>query len=206
MKLLLNQLLQAARLVLALQPLYLLALIATDYVAPPELRRAQMAHIPPPPASGYDTIECVALAIGLEPGGGGLHNAIMAARPLSEGNPCQSLPATIAKSPTVTWLPYPRYWHGYRVVLDPLTAWLPMYPVRYLMLAAMIAALTWFAFELRSLVGTEAALALIRPTAGLSDLWVNWNYGAQTIAIIVIFAGSAVAARHARKLDSNLIL
>src|ERR1700748_525851 len=144
MKLLLKQLFRAALLVLALQPLYLLALIATDYVAPPELRRAQMAHIPPPPASGYDTIECVALGIGLEPGGVGLHNAIMAARPRTGGTPCQSLTAANAKDPAVTWQPYPRYWHGYRVVIDPLTAWIPMYPARYLMLAGMIAALTWF--------------------------------------------------------------
>jgi len=197
---------RAALLVLALQPIYLLALVATDYVAPVELRRERMRHIPPPPVGGDDTIECVALAIGLEPGGVGLHNAIMAARPLSEGTPCDSLPAAIAQKPTVTWLPYPGYWHGYRVVLDPLTAWIPMYPVRYLMLAALIAALTWFAFELRLLVGAEAALALIVPTVVLTDLWVNWNYAAQTLAHVVIFAGSAVAARCARRPDGNLIL
>src|SRR3984957_8490343 len=154
-----KRLCRAALLVLALQPLYLLALVATDYVAPPDVRRERMQRIPPAP--GNDNIDCIALAIGLEPGGIGLHNAIMAARPLSEGTPCDSLPATISKKPGVTWLPYPRYWHGYRVLLDPLTAWLPMYPVRYLLLAAMIAALTWFAFELRLLVGADAALALI---------------------------------------------
>jgi hypothetical protein len=194
----------AALLVLALQPLYLLALVVTDYLAPPEVRRERMQRIPPAP--GNDPLDCIALAIGFEPGGAGLHNAIMAARPLSEGTPCDSLPATIAKKPGVTWLPYPRYWHGYRVVLDPLTAWLPMYPVRYLMLAAMIAAFTWFAFELRSLVGADATLALIVPTIVLTDLWISWNYAAQTIAIIVIFAGSAAAARKARDPDSNLIL
>jgi hypothetical protein len=199
-----KRLCRAALLVLALQPLYLLALVATDYVAPPEVRRERMQRIPPAP--GNDTIDCVALAIGFEPGGVGFHNAIMAARPLSEGTPCDSLPATIAQKPGVTWLPYPRYWHGYRVLLDPLTAWLPMYPVRYLMLAGMIAALTWFAFELRFLVGADAALALIVPTVVLTDLWLNWNYAAQTIAIIVIFAGSAVAARKARDPESNLIL
>ncbi len=206
MKLQLKRLCRAALLVLALQPLYLLALVATDYVAPPELRRVRMAHLPPPPAGGGDSIECVALAIGFEPGGVGLHNAIMAARPLSQGNPCQSLPATIAKDPAVTWLPYPRYWHGYRVVLDPLTAWLPMYPVRYLMLAALMAALTWFAFELRFLVGADATLALIVPAVVLTDFWVIWNYAAQTLVMITIFAGSAVVARRARHPDSNLIL
>jgi hypothetical protein len=193
----------AALLVLALQPLYLLALVATDYVAPPEVRRERMQRIPPTPD---DTIECVALAIGLEPGGVGLHNAIMAARPLAEGTPCQSLPAAIAKQPNVTWRPYPRYWHGYRVVLDPLTAWIPISPVRYLMLAAMVAVLTWFAFELRFLVGADAAFAMIVPIVVLTDLWMNWNFTAQTLAHVVIFAGSAVAARSARRPDSNLIL
>ena len=206
MKLHFRRLCAAALLVVALQPLYLLALVATDYVAPPELRRLRMAHLPPPPSGGDDTIECVALGIGFEPGGVGLHNAIMAARPLSEGNPCQSLPATIKNDPAVTWLPYPRYWHGYRVVLDPLTAWLPMYPVRYVMLAAMIAALTWLAFELRSLVGADAALAMIVPVVVLTDLWVIWNYAAQTLVMIIIFGGSAVAARRARHPGSDLIL
>jgi hypothetical protein len=194
----------AALLVLALQPLYLLALVATDYVAPPDVRRERMQRIPPSPVE--DTVECVALAIGFEPGGVGLHNAIMAARPLSEGVPCDFLRAAIAKKSNVTWLPYPRYWHGYRVVLDPLTAWIPMYPVRYLMLAAMIAALTWFAFELRLLVGADAAIAMIVPIVVLTDLWINWNVTAQTLAHVVIFAGSAVAARSARRPDSNLIL
>jgi hypothetical protein len=200
-----KRLCRAALLVLALQPLYLLALVATDYVAPPEVRRERMPRIPPAPGDD-DNIDCIALAIGLEPGGIGLHNAIMAARPLSEGPPCESLPAAITKEPTVVWLPYPRYWHGYRVVLDPLTAWVPMYPARYVMLAALIASLTWFARELRSLVGGDAAPGLIVPTVVLTDLWLAWNYAAQAIAIIVIFAGSAVAARKARFPESNLIL
>jgi hypothetical protein len=199
-----KRLCQAALLVLALQPLYLLALVATDYVAPPDLRRERMQRIPPTP--GNDPDDCVALAIGLEPGGAGLHNAIMEARPLSGASACDAFAAAVAEGPGVRWLPYPRYWHGYRVVLDPLTAWVPMYPVRYLMLAALIAALAWFAFELRSVVGVDAALGLIVPTVVLSDLWVSWNYIADTIAHVVIFAGSAFAARQVRRPDSNLML
>jgi hypothetical protein len=159
------------------------------------------------------TEECVTLATGLEPGGAGLHNAIMAARPLpsrlpllSHGPACDALSQAIAKDPNVTWLPYPRYWHGYRVVLDPLMTWLPMYPVRYLMLAAMIAGLTWLAFELRHLVGADATLALIVPTVVLTDLWACWVYAVHTIPIIVIFAGSALIARKAHRPDSDLIL
>src|ERR1700759_5234924 len=107
MKLCLKRICASILLVLALQPLYLLALVATDFVAPPDVRREQMQQIPPAP--GNDGIDCVALAIGFEPGGVGLHNAIMAARPLSKGTACDSLSATIAKNADVTWLRYPRY-------------------------------------------------------------------------------------------------
>jgi len=199
-----QRLCRAALLVLALQPLYLLALVATDYIAPPDLRRERMQRIPPFPLLW--TEECTALATGLEPGGTGLHNAIQAARPISEGHACNALEAASANKPGVSWLPYPRYWHGYRIIIDPLTAWLPMYPVRYVMLAGMIAALTWFAFELRRLVGAEAALGFMVPTVVLSDLWMVWNYSIYAIPIVVIFAGGAIVARKVLRLDSNLIL
>src|ERR1700756_3643313 len=200
----LKRLCRAALLVLALQPIYLLALVATDYVAPPELRRERMQNMPPTPE--VLTEDCVGVGVGLEPGGAGLHNAIWAARPLTSDNNCVALAAAIANKPGVTWLPYPRYWHGYRVVMDPLTAWLRPYPYRYVMLAALIAALTWFAFELRFLVGADAATALMVPTVVLTDLWVVWNYGVHAIAITLIFAGSALFARIVRRPDSDLIL
>jgi hypothetical protein len=163
-----------------------------------------MQRIPPTP--DVATEDCVGLGVGLEPGAVGWHNAIWASRPVTIQNNCVSLEAAIANKPDVTWLPYPRYWHGYRVVMDPLTAWLPMYPYRYVMLAAMIAALTWFAFELRTLFGSDAATAVIVPTVVLTDLWVTWHYGVHTIPIIAIFAGSAFFARKARCPDSDLIL
>ena len=106
----------------------------------------------------------------------------------------------------MTWWPYPRYWHGYRVLVDPWLTYLPIYPLRYLMLAAMIAGLTWLAFELRFLVGADGALALIVPTVVLSDLWVCWIYAVHAIPIAFIFAGSAFIARKARQPDRDLIL
>jgi len=204
MKLQLKRLCRAALLVLALQPIYLLALVATDYVAPPELRRARMQNMPPTPE--VLTEDCVGVGIGLEPGAAGLHNAIWAARPVTSDNNCVALAAAIANKPDVSWLPYPRYWHGYRVVMDPLTAWLRPYPYRYAMLAALIAALTWFAFELRSVVGADAATALIVPTVVLTDVWTVWNYGVHAIAITLVFAGSALFARKVRQPGRDLIL
>src|ERR1700753_202408 len=104
-------------LVLALQPIYLFALVATDYVAPPERRLQRMQGVNLTPTS--TTEECVELGTGLQPGVAGLYNAIMSARPLSDkGVPCDFLLAAIAKDPSVTWWPYPRYWHGYRVLVD----------------------------------------------------------------------------------------
>jgi hypothetical protein len=204
MKLLLKRACRAALLVLALQPFYLLALVATDYVAPPEMRRERMQHIPPTPE--VLTEDCVGLGVGLEPGAAGWRNAIWEARPVLGWNNCETLTAALANKPDVTWLPYPRYWHGYRVIMDPLTAWLAPYPYRYVMLAGLIAALTWFAFELRSLVGADAAAAVIVPTVVLTDLWSVWNYGVHAIAITLIFAGSALFARKARRPDRDLIL
>jgi hypothetical protein len=204
MKLQLKRLCRAALLVLALQPIYLLALVATDYIAPPELRRERMQNMPPTPE--VLTEDCVGVGVGLEPGGAGWHNAIWAARPVADGNNCVALTAAIANKPDVTWLPYPRYWHGYRVVMDPLTAWLSPSVYWYVMLAALIAALTWFAFELRSLVGGDAAVGLIVPTVVLTDLWVVWHYGVHAIAITLIFAGSAFFARKVRHPERDLIL
>jgi hypothetical protein len=205
MKLQLKRLCRAGLLVLALQPIYLLALVATDYVAPPELRLERMQGIQLTPVP--TTEECVELGTGLQPGVAGLHNAIMSARPLGDhGYPCDFLLAAIAKNPGITWLPYPRYWHGYRVLVDTWLTYLPIYPLRYLMLAAMIAGLTWLAFELRFLIGTDGALALIVPTVVLSDLWFCWIYAIHAIPIALIFAGSALVARTARRPDSDLIL
>ena len=192
-------------LVLALQPIYLVALVATDYVAPPERRLERMQGVQLTPTS--TTEECVELGTGLQPGVAKLYNAIMSARPLADrGVPCDFLLAAIAKDPSVTWWPYPRYWHGYRVLVDTWLAYLPIYPLRYVMLAAMIAGLTWLAFELRFLIGADGALALIVPTVVLSDLWFCWTYAVHAIPIAFIFAGSAFIARKARHPDRDLIL
>ena len=59
MKLQLKRLCRAALLVLALQPVYLLALVATDYVAPPEQGGNACRGFRPTP--GVETEECVEL-------------------------------------------------------------------------------------------------------------------------------------------------
>jgi hypothetical protein len=160
-------------LVLALQPIYLTALIATDTIAPADRRARVMApsmqllHN----AEGDTITECVALAIGREPNTSALHNAIFAARPINGKDPCDGLRAAVEKQQDIQWLPYPRYWHGYRVVLDPLTAVFRIRDSQQVILIFLVAALAWFVIELQKIAGDRAALAFIFPTVLLTDLW-----------------------------------
>jgi hypothetical protein len=111
--------LAAVLLVLALQPIYLVALMAIDYVAPADRRAAHLVaafdageldpedKVVPPYNRGDDwDVECVALSIGLEPGASPLHNAVASARPTpATPTVCAALAAAVTQAPGVTWLP-----------------------------------------------------------------------------------------------------
>jgi hypothetical protein len=200
----------AILLLLALQPAYLLSLMALNYAAPAERRAAHIAaafqegdHIAPPDASGDWTTECVALAIGLEPGASPLRNAVAAARPnglVKAKTTCGSLHAAVALGgEDIYWLPYERYWHGYRVILDPLTARLSVDRARYVILVALIAALTFLASESGKLLGREASLALVVPIVAFTDMWRMFYIMEHATATIAILAGSGLFARALRK-------
>ncbi len=199
----------AVLLVLALQPVYLVALMAVDYLAPADRRAVhlaaafetgQLGNVVPPYTRGDDFgVECVALGIGLEPGASPLHNAVAAARPLAESPAqCGPLAAAVTRAPDVTWLPYFRYWHGYRVVIDPLIAWLPLKLVRLMMLVLLTATLTFLAVETTWLVGRPAALAMVVPIVVLTDIWYMWIITADSLSTIFILGGTAWFARSLR--------
>jgi hypothetical protein len=187
-------------LVLALQPIYLAALIATDTIAPADRRARVMAPSMQllRNAEGDTITECVALAIGLEPNTSALHNAIFAARPIYGKDPCDGLRAAVEKQQDIQWLPYPRYWHGYRVVLDPLTAVFRIRDSQQVILIFLVAALAWFVIELQKIAGDRAALAFIFPTVLLTDLWRMFQITSHALATAFIFAGGALIARKAR--------
>ncbi|UVO30206.1 hypothetical protein [Bradyrhizobium arachidis] len=193
-------------LVLALQPVYVAALAALDFVAPTARRAAHLAavvqeddHIASPAIPGDWDTECVALAIGLEPGASPLQNAVAAARPVGLVKPrtvCGYLRAGIAEGGhDIYWLPYSRYWHGYRVSLDPLTAWLPVEHARYVMLIGLIASLAWLAAESEKLTGRPAARALVVSTVAFTDIWRMYNITVHAAATIVVMAGAALCPR-----------
>lgn len=190
----------ALLLLLALQPLYLGALIATDIIAPAARRAAVMAPSMKLLAdtTGDTTTECTALGVGMQPGIGAIDNAIFATRPVKNGSACDGLRAAIEGQPDVQWLPYPRYWHGYRVVLDPLTALLRIVDSRYVILMLLAAALSWFGVELKKIAGETAALAFMVPTVLLTDIWRMFQITEHALATAFIFAGGAWMARRAR--------
>jgi hypothetical protein len=197
----------ALLLVLALQPAYLLALLALDYVAPAERRAAHITAAfadrsldrDQNPVKPYDTggnwdIECIGLALGLQPGASALQNAVAGAWPTGGHNVCAGLADAAAGKPS-NWVPYTRYWHGYRVVIDPLSAWLSINRARLVTLALLIAALAFLAAESRQLIGASAALALVAPTIVITDLWRIWFIMTNAVSTMVILAGAAWFAR-----------
>src|SRR6202035_5788033 len=146
-----------------LQPLYLAVLIATDFIAPPQ---ARMPHLQvQTPISMNEDSECGAQSIGLEPGASPLRNAIVAAYPRAKTTPmtlCEALhQAAIADLSNIVWAPLDRYWHGYRVVIDPLTAWFSWRSTRLVALALLASALVYFALASAELIGRAATIALL---------------------------------------------
>jgi hypothetical protein len=197
----------AILLVLALQPIYLLALAGLDYVAPVDRRAAHLAaafeineRVGTPDGVGNWDTECVALSIGLEPGASPLRNAVTSSRPLPAAQQwaCSVLAAAVAHQAGIEWLPYPRYWHGYRLAIDFLIAWLPIKNTRYVMLVLLIATLAFFAAESRKLLGKEAALALAVPIVVITEMWHMWVVILHAISTIAVLAGAAWFARRLR--------
>jgi hypothetical protein len=196
----------AVLLVLAMQPLYLGALMITDVIAPAHRRLQVMAPSMQLLAdtNGDTTTECIALATGLEPNRSAIYNAIVAARPLGATS-CDGLRAVVENRQDIQWWPYPRYWHGYRVLLDPLTAVLRIVDSRYVVLIMLVTAIAWFGYEIKKLAGDQAALAFLVPTVLLTDIWRMFLIMSHALATSFIFAGAAWMARKAPK-GSSLIV
>jgi hypothetical protein len=190
-----------------LQPLFLAMLTATDFIAPP---RARMLNLQvQPPMETPDDVECVAQAIGLERDASPVRRAIAAARPMSKlsgGTACSALhDAATANDAAIFWYPFDRYWHGYRVVIDPLTAWFSWRTAQFIGLALLAAALIYFAWASAGLIGWVATTALLFPTLVLTDLNSLWTQPYAVPAACLIFAGAGWFAGRIGKYRDLLI-
>jgi len=178
----------------------------TDVVAPASRRAQVMAPSMDLLAAtvGDMTTECFALVIGLEPNSSPLRNAIFAPYP-NLPLTCEGLKAAVEGRPDIQWTTKTRYWHGYRTILDPLTALLRINDARYVMLTLLVAAIIWFGRELKLLAGEKAALAFLIPTVLLTDLWRVFQAMVHSLSTTFIFAGAAFMARKVRN-GGNLIV
>src|SRR5665213_2291481 len=126
--------------VLLLQPVYFLSLASLGSVTS---RERTIAHLNAGfeqgvlsdtgnPSSlifkgGEQLTECISLGIGLNPAETSWQSAITGSYPIAAGaHACEGLHHAITGAPA-SWQPYFRYWHGYRLILDPLIAAFPLW-------------------------------------------------------------------------------
>lgn len=197
----------AALVVLALQLVYLLSLASLDAIAP---RDRIFQHLKtafdqgvladngsPRPLiwrGGEQLTECISLGIGLEPGASRWHAAIAETYPVfNDTHACEGLHRAVTGAPT-TWRPYFRYWHGYRVVLAPLAALLPLWSVKIINASAVFAACVLLWQALRKRGGETVATIFLITFVCLSDALFIWRTSTHSLSLAYILAGSALFA------------
>lgn len=196
----------AVLLVALLQPLYFAALGAIDAIAP---RAAIERHVREAfeqgvlgvdgrPSllifrGGEQLTECISLGVGLDPSETSWQTAITGSNPGGDFS-CLALYHAVTGGPVI-WEPYNRYWHGYRIILAPLTAAMPYWLVKAFLGLALAGAcvLLWRALRDRSdwTVATVFLLTIIC----LTDILYVWRTATHTISLIFIFAGTWLWAR-----------
>jgi hypothetical protein len=189
-----------------LQPVYFAALGTIHLIAPRTAieRHVQQAFeqgvlgVDGRPASllfrgGEQLTECISLGIGLDPNETPWQTAITGSNPGGDFS-CLALDHAVSGQP-VSWLPYSRYWHGYRIILAPLTAAMPYWLVKGVLALALAgaSALLWLALRDRS--DSAVATVFLLTIVCLTDLLYVWRTATHTISLIFIFAGTWLWSR-----------
>jgi hypothetical protein len=208
--------------VLALQPIYLAALMALDVIAP---REARLAHI----AKAYDTgvlapdgrvrrwfhgggdqfTECFSHGIGLNPATTALQSAVHAHTPLTMKNehmPCEALHDFAVSAAPVPWIEYWRYWHGYRVYANTMLAAMPLWAVRVVNAVLLAAAAGVLFIQVARLIGPNFALVLLLPALVMTDVWRLWRITSHFETVVLVFVGVAIFAAALRRQSSPFAL
>jgi hypothetical protein len=193
-------------LVALLQPLYFVALGSIHVIAPPTAIERHLRDafeegvlgtdgVPPLLIfrGGEQLTECISLGIGLNPNESPWRTAITGSNPLGEHS-CFGLHQVVTGQP-VTWVPYDRYWHGYRLILAPLSAAMPYWLVKFFLglVLAGASALLWLALRDRS--DWTVATVFLLTVVCLSDLLYVWRTATHTISLIFIFSGTWLWSR-----------
>ena len=194
----------AALLVALLQPLYLASLAALH--ALPADRIA--AHITDAFVQGVlsddgnprglfwkggeQLTECISFGVGLTAHESAWQSAIASAYPqFSDTHACEGLHRAVTGRDT-GWRAYFRYWHGYRVVLAPLSAALPIWTIKLFNMAMVIAACALLWRTLRARCGETVAGLFLITFICLSDVLFIWRTSTHALSLAFILIGACL--------------
>ena len=197
----------AVLVVLALQPIYVLAL---DSVGALVSRERIVAHLRAAfdqgiiaadgtPKSllwkgGEQVTECISVGIGLDAAESPWRTAVSGAYPMvDETHQCNGLYHAVNAEPAA-WRPYFRYWHGYRVILAPLVALFPFWFVKLLNALMVAAACATLWITLRNRAGVAVATITLASFVFLSDVLFIWRTSTHSISLAYILAGTCLFA------------
>ena len=198
--------------VLLLPPLYLLSLASLKIIAPAE---RIVAHVKsafeqgvlspdgaPKPLiwrGGEQLTECISLGAGLDPALNAWQSAIAAPYPVS-GNThaCTGLQGFVSGAP-ISWQPYFRYWHGYRVILAPFAALFPLWLIKIANVLIVAGGCFLLCRTLCKLGGAAVAAIFLLSFLCLSDVLFIWRTTTHSLSLAYILAGASLFAAALRR-------
>ena len=198
--------------VLLLQPIYFLSLASLSYLTS---RERTVQHLGAAfdagvlsddgnPRSlifkgGEQLTECFSLGIGLNQAETTWQSAITGSYPMvGNTHACEGLHHAVTGTPT-SWQPYFRYWHGYRLILDPLASAFPLWLVKIINVLMLVAGACLLCRALCKVSNVTIAIIFMLTFACLSDVLFVWRTSTHSVSLAYIFAGASLYAGALRK-------
>jgi hypothetical protein len=148
---------------------------------------------------GEQLTECISLGIGLNQAETSWQSAITGSYPMAGStHACEGLHHAVTGAPA-SWQPYFRYWHGYRLILDPLISAFPLWLVKIINVLMLVTG-AWLLCRALCKVSNPTVAAIFLITfAFLSDVLFVWRTSTHSISLAYIFSGAALFAWALRK-------
>lgn len=196
----------ACAIAVALQPLFVLALVQTrshtdlaavrghlraafDQGVLAESERPRLAlH-----RGGHQFTECIGHVVLLDRQSDAMRTAVF---PLIHDeyrsrSPCEELHKLVNGASPAAVTDYARYWHGYRVYLWPLLEHFSLATVRLINAILILSTVVACYLGLRAIIGTTAAAVFTVVLLSLTDLWLAWRISTHAVSLAFILLGVA---------------
>ncbi len=143
---------------------------------------------------GHQFTECTALHLSIDDEPNPLKAALSPQLHSKYIGPCGELERSAAGMVTSDRTDYSRYWHGYRVYLWPLLEHFSLPTVRFINAGILLAALIFFFYALRAVIGATPTAVFFVVLMSLTDIWRIWPITPHSLSMTIILAGSGVFA------------